>query len=178
MINVLPEEGRAAARAVYSLRLLSLGFFLAGGLAFFALIALLPAYFSAREESEAARERLSLAEASLRKETESSIGKDITLAGKAVPLLSSRLAAPRPTPLLEGVFAARDASIRLSRLEFTGGGNQTVRVSGTAGTRDALISFNRKLSSLPGAPSVDLPVSNLAKSENAAFTLTIQFKKP
>lgn len=175
MINVLPDEGRAYARKEYLTRLTALGSFMLGALFLFASLALLPAYLAGAERKGVLEEKLAAAEALVRREMDTSISRDMEQAAVALPLLEQKAAAPRPSAYLGEILAARDGSVALTRMEFTGGSSPVLRILGEARTRDGLIAFFQRLKQLRGAPKVDLPVANLAKSEQMPFLITLSF---
>lgn len=178
MINVLPESGRQVVRREYYLRLVALAFIALGGAALVSAAALVPAYVQGREEKGNTAKQLELAEVAAQREAQSFIAKDIALAGKALPVVEAHLAGSRPSLYIAEILAARNPSVLISHIEFGGGEIPAVKVSGTALTRDALLAFSRSLSQIKGVPQVDLPVSNLAKNEDAPFFLTVRFSKP
>lgn len=178
MINVLPESGREAVRKEYYLRLAVLALVSLGGVSLVVAASFMPAYLEGREERESLKEQLELAEIAAAREAESFVAKDIAFAGKALPVIETNLSVARPSLYIAEVLEARSSAVLISQIEFEGGEGPMVRVSGTALTRDALLAFSRRLSQARGAPTVDLPVSNLAKNENAPFFLTVQFSQP
>jgi hypothetical protein len=64
----------------------------------------------------------------------------------------------------------------MNSLSFTAVGTSTVEVviRGTADTRDALVLFKRRLEQDPLISSVELPVSDLAKSKDITFALKLK----
>ena len=176
-INVLPELGRSHARKEYLLRLVTLACVVAGATALFACVALLPAYLGSRERTAALGAALAIAEASLARETESAAGRDIVRLERELPLLEAALAAPRPSMMVGDVLAVRAGSVLVYRFEYQGGAAPKLRVSGEADTRDSLIAFSRTLEQLRVSPDADLPVANLAKSEQVPFLITLSFTR-
>jgi hypothetical protein len=176
MINVLPEVGRARARKEYFLRLGTLAGIAVGVSFLLASMALFPIYLAAREKKEIIEKELIVAEDAAKREAESIVGKDIAAAAEALPFLEKKMNALRPSLYMQEILEAQDETILLSRLDFQAGTEPTIRISGEAARREGLIAFSRRLSQLRGAPRVDLPVSNLAKSEEVPFTITLYFK--
>jgi len=177
MINVIPDKGRADIRKEYLFRLVTLCASAFGLSALIAVLVLSPLYFGERTRRAVDEANLATLEASAQREAEGNSSQDLSRVAEELPLLEEKLASPRPTLFFASLVSAQNAAVQIHQLEFTGGESPAMRVIGNARTREALTSFSRALSGLPGKPVVDLPVSYLTKSEDAPFTLTLHFKK-
>jgi Tfp pilus assembly protein PilN len=82
----------------------------------------------------------------------------------ASALLRSVLSVPSPGVSLTGVSADLDA---------TPAGNNKVRVSGTADSREALRQYHLALSALPNVANADLPLSAYASDTDISFSITL-----
>lgn len=171
MINILPERGRAQARRIYLLRLSSVALCAASAALLIMAAFLSSGYLNSLAEEEAARGE------ALAMENQEAEGRELE-----APVAAARDELDAYEPLLEraqvsvsiaSVLAARDPAVTLSLISYdrtTG----IVRVSGIADTRESLLAFERAARRLPLAAEVILPVSDLARSTNAPFSLTIR----
>lgn len=174
MINILPERGRSEVRRIYLLRLSSLALCAAAVALLIMAAFLLSGYLESLAAEKAAR-------------TEASAIEDESEESRALeaPIMAAREQLEAYEPLIESepirnaVLAAvdaKDAGVALSLITYDRA-TRTLRVSGMAATRESLLSFERTLRSTPQVEEVLLPVSDLARSTNAPFSVTLRFKE-
>ncbi len=172
MINILPERGRIHARHMYWLRFASILLWAASFALLVAAALLSTIYFDARASENAARAESAGVEGTGAK------GREME-----APLAAAAAYIEAYTPLLsEGkvsdhvalVLAARPTGITLVNLSYEKTSGR-LSLSGLAGTREDLLSFERGLKATRGIASVDLPVGDLAKSAKVSFSLSVTF---
>lgn len=56
--------------------------------------------------------------------------------------------------------------------------DQLLRITGTAQSRDDLVSYQQLLTTLPGISNVKLPLSDLSQRESITFTITATYETP
>lgn len=174
MINILPQRGLAGLKFAYRVRLAAV-VLLAGAAALIAATALLiPAYLDARVLADAARAEKSRIDALNSESAEAEA--PLIAAGERLeayaPLLFSTSASDGIAPVL----AARPQGVMLRQIRYEQG-SRSVRVSGVASTREALLAFERALRVQAAIESVTLPVGDLARSSQAPFSLTVVLKE-
>lgn len=172
MINILPEQGRTRARFVYRLRLVAVLLWASAAVCLIAGALLSPAYFSARAEETAARaESAALGDGGEKgREAEAPLVTAATYLEVYTPLLAGASVGDRVALAL----SVRPAGIVFSQISYDRA-SDLVRVHGVASTREELLRFERALKALPDVLKVDLPVSDLARSTQAPFSVSIQF---
>jgi hypothetical protein len=78
--------------------------------------------------------------------------------------------------VLSRIVALKDSNIRLNSFSYSGGesGIQTIKISGVASNRKALIDFKERLSNEKGFSDIVLPISSFVKVENIEFTINLK----
>ncbi|MEK7609868.1 MAG: hypothetical protein AAB470_01975 [Patescibacteria group bacterium] len=88
--------------------------------------------------------------------------------------LSESFSSIRYSDLIEQITSARGPiSIDSIRFESISTSTATIFLSGTAPTRESLISFKTRLETLNKGNKVDLPISGLAKNKDISFSLKV-----
>lgn len=79
--------------------------------------------------------------------------------------------------ILEKVLSKRGSGISITALDLSrGGGPASIRIEGTADTRDALVAFSKRLQEEPSFSNAVLPVKDLAKNKDIRFSITVDSK--
>lgn len=177
MRNLLPEKNRQLVTREYYMRLAVVSLLLLAVVSLIGIVTLLPAYFSARAKLASVQAEATFVEQSLS-------ARDST-AVQAVRTINDELRAirsvqdePRIEELVRAVLSGKPTGISLSSVNFEkegNGGNMLIR--GVAVSRDALLSFRRALEAESRFSAVDLPISNLAQTEDIDFTLTLTLQE-
>lgn len=172
MINILPERGRAHARYLYRLRFASLLLWAAATALLVAAALLSTSYFDARASESAARAESDEIDAAGAKGRE--MEAPLTAAASYLEAYAPILSESKVSDRIVLVLSARPGGITLTKISYdkqSGG----LSLSGLANTREDLLTFERRLKTVKGIASVDLPVGDLAKSANVAFSLSVTF---
>lgn len=96
-------------------------------------------------------------------------------------VLTDKFAAPQESGVVDHVARIRSAAV--SGITFSGFALQsgvevpTMQVTGTAVSRETVQRFVEALRATNGIVSVDSPLSNLVKSTNVSFAITVTFAK-
>ncbi len=174
MLTLLPQEEKTRHIHEYYVRLTIVILFFVATLLVSALVGLLPSYVNERADLNALKEAQQQAELeSTNKAYEES---EIVKAYNAVLVdyLNARIVQvstpASPSSVLYKILENSNSSISISELEMT---HQTVIVRGVASTREGLIAFHNTLRSHLDFKNATLPISDLAKSSNANFTIQI-----
>lgn len=134
-----------------------------------------PAYFSATVRERATQKRLdALTQLIALKQGEAG-DTEIQKTQERLELLATALDARVPSELLQKTMDAMSPGITIWQYVYTAGeGNTTVSISGRATNRATLLAFGDALRTSGLFLSVDIPISSLARSEDIAFTLSMQ----
>lgn len=183
MFNLLPQHHVKRILREYRMRLLSVFCILAGVWGVLSAVFLAPSYVAARaelaavvDESKWYRER----------DAESRAGRGDTplnavrAANRDIAALKAHRESVPLSFLLNRILVARGSGISAASFFYEAGGSVAggaargrITVRGAADTREALIAFADALRRDGSFESVDLPISNLAKDRDIAFSLII-----
>lgn len=173
MINILPERGRKEVKRTYVMRLSAAALFAAS-----AAMLIMAAFLSSGYLNSLAREEAAREEARIMEEAEEGreLEAPIAAAREELDAYEPLLAQVQVGESIAAVLAARNDEVALSLISYDRS-TRIVRVSGVAMRRESLLSFERAARGLPLAAEVQLPVSDLARSTNAPFSLTIRLNE-
>lgn len=174
MLNLLPQEAKENLIQNYKIRLGTVIAIFTSSLFIVAIIGLFPTYIrekaetdtliKMRIEAEEKNSEQSLAEA------DAMVAKNKVLTDYLEVRIAALQKAPSVTSFIERIFEKRNESINISQIEID---KTLVKVSGVANTRAGLIQFREALRKEADFKSVILPISDLAKSVDADFNITI-----
>lgn len=176
MYTLLPEEFKKRVVKVYRIR---------AGLVFvvFALItvlvglvSLLPAYLNSYAQLTEVKSEGLKAQKSNSSEELKKFEKKISNATTMVETMQKEIPPFAISDVLHKLILSRVDGITLTSFEISGAGDKGgiyIQTQGKAATREALVGFKKKLSSVSGITKVELPISDLTKSKDIAFNLRI-----
>jgi Tfp pilus assembly protein PilN len=174
MLNLLPQEEKDRVVAGYRMRLAIVAAIFTSALFAVAAVGLLPAYVSeraetnvlikAQQDADQRNTAESLAEAK-KLEASNKVLADYLEARTA--LIGTSLTA---SSVIERVLAKRGTEISVLHIEVA---SNLVEISGVARTRAGLIAFLESLKADSDFKTAVLPISDLAKSTEATFTIQI-----
>ncbi len=104
---------------------------------------------------------------------------DITTLEKAAQSVEQKLTqTPKTTPLVyvDTIMTAAPRGVLITKLSLNA--TTIVDVYGTSPNRESLQVFIRALESAPSIERVDNPLSNLVKTKEGTFKITVSFKTP
>ncbi len=174
--NLLPQRRRAALRRDYALRLGVVAALLASMLALSAAALLIPAYAFLSRSEAAEQARLASLEAALPPKDEAVVSIRLAALSSNIKTLTALASARSPSTLIRSLLAIPHEDIMLSGFTYasaSGKQSETFTVSGQAGTRDALRTYQLALQNVPFISSADLPVSAYAKDTNIPFDIVM-----
>jgi hypothetical protein len=142
------------------------------------LIALVPTYSMMLGRAQAADKELA-ALAETKSKNVDRITAELSLAQVYIKALPP--AAPPLEVVLNDILTGRPQGITLnsidvSTLAYGTSTSAEVHIAGLSATRETLVSYKRALETSVAVAKVDLPLSNLAKSQHLSFTMTILLK--
>lgn len=181
LTNFLSEEKKRAFRERYLARVLTVGvcMLLVVLLAHIALM--FPTYMFVRQEHDVKAKHLAEITHSAEQSQQEEISRRIASLHNNLKRLNTFTAEPHSMPKIKSVLGVAREGIHItsvsSELPGEGGGTFTMRVIGTADTREGLRAYQLALSSLPFVTSADLPLSAFAKESEIPFSITIMGKE-
>lgn len=177
--TLLPPKERKALRREYRLRASIVLLFALCVAGVVGVVSLFPAFIRSIAEQAAAENQL----ASIKKEKDQSgltaIQQQVAIGQKLLTALLQGTGRPALSLLAEELVRER-GHVRITSLAVNYAGTTTAAatIQGVAPTRDSLLSFKNSLETdLPGS-KVNLPVSELAKSADIAFSVQITISLP
>lgn len=178
MSNLLPKNEQAKFNKEYSLRRLSIIFFILSIVLIISFILLFPSYLLSRVRETT----VSLDLESIKKVTNAANpNDDITNRlrdakdkARALQITEKKL----PVYDIFHSFQNKPRAIKLKDISYGKVGEDiVVSIQGRADTRESLTEFERQLKENPNFSGVNLPISNFAKEKNIDFSMNIVVKK-
>lgn len=177
MINLIPNEEKKKITKDFYLRVITIIFIMLGAVMLIASILLLPAYFIFSANKNSANPESEL----LIDETSSLPSEDPILIAKD---LKNKLSIIENTQknkfifsqkIINEIILQKTPGIKITEISYQNDNKigRTVSVSGSAKSREILLSFRRALENDPTFSKVDLPISNFVKGSNIKFFLNL-----
>jgi hypothetical protein len=175
---LLPKEEMKLLRKEYRLRFAIVALFALSSIVTVGILSLIPSYLHVWGERSAAMARYTELERNRRasgaEERERELNQTQVLAEKII----SDNQGVQGTSLVEKILAHRRSSITLNSFTIVRDvGTSTLaeaKLEGRASTREALLEFKRALEKDRTWSSVELPLSDLAKSRNISFSVKLK----
>lgn len=178
MFNLLPENLRNAVIKEYRLRLtvVVMVFVILIQVSF--LVFLFPSWlvsFYKEKDFSTQSDELSKSLSTLDISSTTSFIKSFN---NKIGIINNALEYPKFIPILDDILAKKTGSIRISGMYYTvdSMNSGTLTLEGIGDTRESLVSFSDSLETIGYFKKVDLPISNLAKDRNIAFTISINIE--
>ena len=173
--TLIPTELRKSLRHEYRVRTGIVLLFMLSLAGTIGIVSLLPAFIHATSEKNSAEQNLALLQ-SRNSEASTTVGSaELAAQTNTLALFNDGSGAGIDYGKVIGsIVDARGAvtitSLVISDISTT---TTTTNVQGVAPTRDALLSFKSRLQSIAEGGKVDLPVSQLAKSNDVQYSLSV-----
>lgn len=174
---LLPKEEMRILRREYRVRLSIIVLFFASCAILAGMIGLLPSFAQVRAEKKELLAKFEELEKTRKENGAEQIEKDLLRSQAIAKKILETENDAVYSSIVEKVIAKRPQQVALSFLDL-GRSEDTatttlMSVQGKAANREALLEFKKRLESDPAIKSVELPLSDLAKSRNVAFTVKI-----
>lgn len=179
MVNLLPLSARRTLVRDYCFRLAAFVLFLMALVTFFGTLLLAPSFFLARATADAGtRYRVALEETVGLRERSGAAASVAALAER-IRILGTLAALPVTSDVVDKVTGAMPHGVTLTSLTIvrTDSG-AALTLSGSAATRDTLLSLAASLKEVNGFSGVSLPVSSLASDKDIPFAIDITYATP
>jgi len=175
MFKLLTEKGRQKMIHEYVMRrtaviLLAIIFVLTVG-----IIGLLPSYMLSNVRNDETREWVNIINRSVGlEENEGELQAWLLETNRRLRTLSPKLDVDRPTDFIGQILEQRIDNISIENFSWTKTGDKaTFLIAGVASDRQALVTFENKLSSSGYFSNVTLPLSDLAKDKDVDFQIKL-----
>lgn len=180
MVNLLPEITQQKLSALYWTRLAALALFLLSLAGIIGVAGLLPSYFIASAEADAAAHSLAASQQALQLGEKGGAPGTLALWTERVALLKDYPRPPLAASALSTLTAGLPPGVTFSKIVLTpeDGAHGTISLSGKAATRDALLAFVKELQGKSAFSGVSVPVADLATETDVPFSLSFSFSLP
>ncbi len=176
LTNLLPPERAKSLSRDYLLRVTNIIVLCIIGLTLCAMILLIPTYVLLESSAQAKKIELTRIESTLSSIEDATLLARLTTLSKNADTLIALSNTPAISTVLRTLLAVSRPGITLSGFTYTPALDKTlntITVSGSAVTREALRSYQIALQGLSFARSALLPVSAYAKNADIPFTITL-----
>lgn len=176
LTNLLPSDRSRALRHEYFLRLATVTLLTLSFVVVAAGVMLVPSYLSFTQEARVKQTELAQLAGTLEAAEEKEVGARLAQLEADVTHLNRLSSQPTASGALRAVLTVSREGISLDSFAYTPNttaGENSLVLSGTATTRDALRRYNLALSALPFVSKSDLPISAYAKETELPFTITL-----
>lgn len=175
MLNLLPQEEKKSFITMYRLRIAVIVSLFTSALLIIACVGLLPSYLNEKTQTEVLIKQKQEAEARNTSvsliESDNKIAKNKGLVGFLTSRHASMAKGDSLSAAILKIQEKKTSAITISSLSFDG---SKITIAGVAATRSDLIAFNSSLQQQRYFTSVALPISDIAKSTDADFTIQLE----
>lgn len=177
MTNLLPEKEKQKLQREYRYRVVAFGLLCVFVLGIFSFIGLLPPFFIISAQKNIVQEQKAVAMSHKATEKEKSLLSNVDEVRTRLKLAAAWLDEPSVSKLLRVVLAKERFGVSLIRIDYHFG-SKDFTVSGNAQSREALVRFKNTLAMSGIFDDIKLPLSDLAKKEDIAFTIQARILEP
>jgi hypothetical protein len=178
MYVLLPEEEKKRLKREYKFRFTAVFMYVLGVSSLIGVGSVAPAYILSYVDEREADAQLKVIERDREDRGSAGLDEEINETKRLISLLTDNSSGINPIALsniVDDLIRPRGTGVRISSISLSTQASSTVDVtiSGVANTREVLVSYRRRLAEDPRISKVDLPVSDLAKSSDISFNLSI-----
>jgi hypothetical protein len=179
MYTLLPDEQIKNLVKEYHIRLFILGLFCLSGAVWIGIGSLLPSYIISVMQQQNAQNHLQAIEKTTQTPVNASVAAEVAASNANILLIKGAEDTVVFSAIIEDLANRRIPGITLNDIEIAhapvaSNPNETsVAIRGTATTRDVLVAFQHALVGDTEFSQVDLPISDLAKSTDVDFSITL-----
>ncbi len=173
MINLIPTAYRQDLVREYWIRLGIVALFFVAGACLTGALFIMPSFFTVTLQERSLKvERVAQEENAVG--NANSLETVLAQSDQKIAILAAKYTSPALTDLMSSIIQKKPAGVILEGIRYERAQNkgETLVLSGTSATRDALVLFQEALRKEPRIANVQLPISDLASSANISFTLT------
>jgi hypothetical protein len=179
MFNLLPENLKSFIHSEYRMRRLVLALLFIILIEISLLIFLFPTWLESNAKEKAITKQSEQASESLKNSDINPATVIIKSINTKLSVLNVALNYPKVTPFVNQILEKKSSTISINQITYNLVSSSTanITVGGVSKTREALVSFVKKLQETNSFKKVDLPISNLAKDKNIEFTLNLSIQQ-
>ncbi|MES3004969.1 MAG: hypothetical protein V4690_02555 [Patescibacteria group bacterium] len=178
MFNVLPDNLKQEIKKQYGARrfVVILNFIIF--IQIFTLIAFFPSWVTSFYNQKEAASVVAESEDALLIEEVEELSSQIQSINKKLEIIKKTQTGFSPTQTLDSIIEQKSPSILINEFTFNKSTNNqvTITLTGSAGERESLLTFIKKLESSKLFDKVDSPISNFTKDRNISFSLFLTMK--
>lgn len=175
--TLLPEKEMRSLKREYRTRLLIFFLFFLSCSILIGILALVPAYYFSYSQEKESINRFSAIQKSRQEQGTTNLIKELSQDSDILKKLSRSKESVIWSQIISEITNHKATGITITSLALSKPINATstigIALQGKASTRDALIQFKNKLEADPSIVKVGLPVSDLAKSKDIMYSITI-----
>lgn len=176
MINLIPIEKKKEIRKEFYFRLLCLGFVILGVCFLIYSVLMLPAYFVSYQKKNLLTQKLEIQNNQIIPEVDSKAQAEITSLENKLKLILGAIDKKYifSDKVLNEILLRKSNKIKIDGIYFKNDPKEKkIVVSGTASSREDLLSFRRSFELSKIFSVVDLPISNFIKGKDIEFRLNL-----
>ncbi len=176
MSNLLPVAQKKSILGMYRKRFVSIGLLTLSALLVAAALLTLPSFLFLKSSEivlTAKRDTLASYETSTIARTLTTTITDVNSRLSVFP--ASETSSPLISDFMNPVLLAKTDAVHLTDFSYTKGttpNTATIKVTGTADSRVALLAFTDKLKSVGSFSNVNVPITNFIKDSDVPFTIS------
>jgi hypothetical protein len=179
MINFLSEKNKKEVKSEYSFRVISVFSIVFSFVMVFVLVFLMPSHILSVYRKAVISDQLNMIKSSTSNQTDSSLN-EVKKINEIVKVLPSSVTVHKDfSGLIKNIINIKNSSITISSISVEPDSTQGIKISlkGFSKTRDGLTKFVKDIRDLKLFSGVDLPISNLVKSADIDFMISLVVKK-
>jgi hypothetical protein len=174
MLNLLPKNQKSKIVREYRIRFVAVACSLFLAAEIISLILLFPSYLTVQTRINILNSQSTSQKVQNLTTEIASLGSIIQQTNNYLDVFNSSSTPVGVVESLQNIIGTRDKTIRIGSFYYkTNKEQQQIVITGKANSRQSLLDFTKKLKNLPGVVSVDLPVSDFAKSKDIDFSINI-----
>ncbi len=178
MINLLPEIEKNKLKKVHTLKVVVLSIYILVGVSVSFSVFLLPTFVLSESKERVLVDKLATMTATSSKDKSDTLDNVINDINSKLKIFPESAEFVFSQDVLSQVLSKKTDDISITSVGYDGTGEDLkISIVGQAKTRDALLSFERYLASVPQFIGVQLPISNFLKNDNIDFIIEGTFKK-
>lgn len=176
MQNLLTQKYKKSIRKEYAVRIIIVSLSFLSFIILLGILSLFPSYLASSLSEKVAREQVDIIKKSISTDEQDNSRSIILNTNKKISFLDSDIARVQISLVFETIVSEKTSGIKISSLSYESGGESgegVVTIIGMSDGREELIAFRNILEEKVLFKQVELPVSNLAKGTDIAFSVKV-----
>lgn len=174
MLNLVPKDQKNKLIREYRIRFFVILFALTLTAEVISLILLIPPYLTAKTRIDLLNARSAGLQAQNVTTETTKLEAIVRKTTSYLNIFTSNATPKGVLSVVDTMVGLRGESVKIKNISYkTQNGQQYVLLQGVASSRQALLDFSKKLKTVSGVTSADLPVSDFVKSADIDFSVTV-----